>query len=212
MRGVFVAGTDTGVGKTHLAGAIAATLLAAGHQVNAYKPVVSGVDDPGPRDHELLAQITGQAPHEISPVAYGPAVSPHLAAQLASDVLDIEDLVARGKEMDGTVVVEGIGGLLVPVTESFSVRDFAVAFGLPVVIAARAALGTINHTLLTLESARGAGLDVKAVVVTPWPQQPSVMEQSNRDTIAALGGVDVFTLGETEFGAVADLPVSSWAT
>lgn len=212
MRGVFVAGTDTGVGKTHLAAAIAATLLAAGHEVNAYKPVVSGTDDPGPRDHVLLAQITGQDPAEVSPVAYGPAVSPHLAAELAGDVLHVEDLVDRGKAMDGTVVVEGIGGLLVPVTESFCVRDFAAAFGLPVVIAARPALGTINHTLLTLESARGAGLDVRAVVITPWPASPSVMEESNRKTIAALGGVDVFTLGETEFGAVADLPVSSWAT
>ena len=210
MRGVFVAGTDTGVGKTHVAAAVARTLADSGEQVSAYKPVVSGIDEPGLRDHELLAQITGQNPSEISPVAYGPAVSPHLGAELAGDTIDIEDLIARGRALPGTVVVEGIGGLLVPVTDTFNVRDFAVAFGLPVVIAARPALGTINHTLLTLEAARSAGLDVRAVVITPWPDEPSAMEHSNRDTIAKLGEVEVHALGETEFGAATELPVAEW--
>ena len=210
IRGCFVAGTDTGVGKTHVAAAISKALADSGEQVSAYKPVVSGTDDPGPRDHELLAQITGQDPAEISPVAYGPAVSPHLGAELAGDTIDVDALVARGKALPGTLVVEGIGGLLVPVTETFSVRDFAVAFALPVVIVARPALGTINHTLLTLESARSAGLDVRAVVVTPWPNNPSTMEQSNADTIARLGDVTVHTLGDTEFGAATDLPVADW--
>ena len=210
MRGCFVAGTDTGVGKTHVAAAIIKALTDLGEKVSAYKPLVSGVDDPGPRDHELLARITGQDAAEISPVAYGPAVSPHLGAQLTGETIDVDDLIARGKALGGTVVVEGIGGLLVPVTESFSVRDFAVAFGLPLVIVARPGLGTINHTLLTLDSARGAGLEVRAVVVTPWPDAPSTIEKSNIETIAKLGDVDVFTLGETEFGAVTDLPVGDW--
>jgi dethiobiotin synthetase len=210
MRGCFVAGTDTGVGKTHVAAAISKALIDSGERVSAYKPLVSGVDDPGLRDHELLAQITGQDPAEISPVAYGPAVSPHLGAELAGETIDIDDLVARGKALPGTVIVEGIGGLLVPVTDTFSVRDFAVAFGLPLVVVARPALGTINHTLLTLESARGAGLDVRAVVITPWPREPSTMEQSNKDTITKLGEVPVHTLGTTEFGAATDLPVSDW--
>lgn len=210
IRGCFVAGTDTGVGKTHVAAAIARALVDAGEQVSAYKPLVSGIDDPGLRDHELLAQITGQNPAEISPVAYGPAVSPHLGAELTGEAIDVDDLIARGKALPGTVVVEGIGGLLVPVTDTFSVRDFAVAFGLPVVLVARPALGTINHTLLTLESARSAGLEVRAVVITPWPDKPSTLELSNRDTIAKLGDVAVHTLGETEFGAATDLPVSDW--
>ena len=168
------------------------------------------VDDPGPRDHELLARITGQDPAEISPVAYGPAVSPHLGAELTGQPIDVDDLIARGRALEGTVVVEGIGGLLVPVTESFSVRDFAVAFGLPLVLVARPGLGTINHTLLTLESARSAGLEVRAVVVTPWPPHPTTIEKSNIETIAKLGEVEVFMLGETELGAATDLPVADW--
>lgn len=210
MRGCFVAGTDTGVGKTHLAIAILRGLLAAGHAVSAYKPVVSGTDDPGPRDHELLAAVTGQSPAEVSPVAYGPAVSPHLAAQLAGDRLDVEDLVARGRALPGTVVVEGIGGLLVPITESFSVRDLAVAFGLPVVVAARPGLGTINHTLLTLEAARGAGLDVRAVVITPWPQEPSRLELSNAETIARLGAIEVAHLPPLDADVTPELPLGRW--
>jgi dethiobiotin synthetase len=94
------------------------------------------------------------------------------------------------------VVVEGVGGLLVPFGD-FSVRDLAVALGLPLVVAARPGLGTINHSLLTIDSARAAGLDVRAVVLTPWPREPSVMEQSNRATIARLGGVEVATLATT---------------
>jgi len=89
------------------------------------------------------------------------------------------------------LIVEGVGGLLVPLTPDFSVRDLAVGLGLPVVIAARTGLGTINHTLLTVEAARAAGLDVRAVVLTPWPVTPSTMERSNRQTIERLAGVDV---------------------
>lgn len=209
MAGVFVAGTDTDVGKTHVAAAIARTLMQSGEQVSAYKPVVSGVAHP-PADHELLASVTGQYPSEISPIAYEPAVSPHLAAELAGDTIDIGDLVDRGKALPGTLVVEGIGGLLVPITYDFSARDLAIAFGLPLVVVARPGLGTINHSLLTLESARRAGLEVRAVVITPWPQQPSTMEQSNRKTIERLAELPVHTLEETRFGAPVDLPVGDW--
>jgi dethiobiotin synthetase len=85
------------------------------------------------------------------------------------------------------------------------VRDLALALELPLVIAARPGLGTINHTLLTLQSARAAGLDVCAVVLTPWPERPSEMEQSNRETIARMGGVEVAALGHVRGPAPADL-------
>jgi dethiobiotin synthetase len=92
------------------------------------------------------------------------------------------------------VVVEGVGGLLVPLSDGYDVRRLAVSLGLPVLIAARPGLGTINHTLLTLEAARSAGLEVTAVVLTPWPEPPGLVESSNRATIAALGGVAVEVL------------------
>ncbi|HUR85353.1 MAG TPA: dethiobiotin synthase [Solirubrobacteraceae bacterium] len=209
-RGIFVTGTDTGAGKTVVAAAIVAALRASGVRVAAHKPVVTGSDEPAgawPADHELLAAAAGVSAGEVCPRTFGPAVSPHLAAELAGASLDFDALVrtarAAGAGADA-LVVEGVGGLLVPLDATHDVRDLAVALGLALVIAARPGLGTINHSLLTIEAARAAGLDVRAVVLTPWPPRPSVMERSNRETIAARGGVAVATLATTT-PAVADL-------
>jgi len=212
-RGVFVTGTDTGVGKTVLAAAIAAALRARGERVAAAKPVLTGLDDGPPGDHDVLAAATGRPADEIAPVRFGPPVSPHLAADLAGVVLDVDELARRalaaGEGAD-VLVVEGVGGLLVPLGPGGCVRDLAVALGLPVVVAARPGLGTINHTLLTLEAARAGGLDIRAVVLTPWPDEPSAMERSNADTIAALGEVPVAYLPRIEPGEPAALPVDDW--
>ncbi len=202
MRGCFVTGTDTGAGKTVVAAAIVAALRARGERVAAFKPVVTGLDEPDaggwPADHELLAAAAGLAAAEVTSATFGPAVSPHLAAELAGRTLELGALVdaagaAVARADAQALVVEGVGGLLVPFGD-FDVRDLAVALGLSLVIAARPGLGTINHSLLTIEAARAAGLDVRAVVLTPWPRRPSVMESSNRATIAARGGVEVATL------------------
>jgi dethiobiotin synthetase len=223
LRGLFVTGTDTGVGKTVVAAALAAALRADGVDVAAFKPVVTGLDEPGvggsgsPPDHELLAAACGRPAGEVAPYRFGPAVSPHLAAELAGTALVPAALVeaARGLRAD-VVVAEGVGGLLVPLTLGYTVRDLAVDLGWPLVVAARPGLGTINHSLLTVEAARAAGLDVRAVVVTPWPAEPSVMERSNVEAIARLGGVEVATLGAVGIEvdqlarAGATLPYARW--
>jgi dethiobiotin synthetase len=199
VRGLFVTGTGTGVGKTVLSAALLAAIAAAGEPVRAHKPVVTGLDEPAgewPPDHVLLARVTGMEPEEVAPLRYRPAVSPHLAAQLAGERIDPERLLsaARAAAAGVTLVVEGVGGLLVPLTADHTLRDLAVALDLPLLIAANPGLGTINHTLLTLHAARAAGLDVRAVVLTPWPASPSKLERSNRATIAHLGEVDVEVL------------------
>jgi len=192
-RGCFVTATDTGVGKTILCAALVASLRARGELVRARKPVLTGLDEEGPADHELLASVSGERPEEVAPLRYGPAVSPHLAAALEGRPIDgarLADLT-RGP---GTVIVEGIGGLLVPLASGWDVRALARELGLGVLVAARPGLGTINHTLLTLEAAPAGGLDVRAVVLTPWPARPTALERSNRETIEALGAVEVATL------------------
>jgi dethiobiotin synthetase len=223
--GVFVTGTDTGVGKTVVAAAVTAALRAAGRRVAAVKPALTGLDDepqaPWPHDHEVLATAAGGlAPDDVAPLRFGPAVSPHLAASLAGRHIDPAEVVAatrRAIAAADCAVVEGVGGLLVPFGPRFSVRDLAVALGLPLVVVARPGLGTINHTLLTLEAARSAGLDVRGVVLTPWPDRPSGIERSNHDTIASLGEVDVHTLpvlpgpdAEALAGAGRRLPLEAW--
>lgn len=210
LHGCFVTGTDTGAGKTVVAAAIAAALRADGVRVAAFKPVVTGLAEPAgawPADHELLAAATGARPRDVCAATFQPPVSPHLAAALAGERLALDALADAARAAAAgadALVVEGVGGLLVPLSEEHDIRDLAVALGLPVVIAARPGLGTINHSLLTVQAARAAGLDVRAVVLTPWPRAPSVMERSNRETIAQRGDVEVWTLRETT-AAVADL-------
>jgi dethiobiotin synthetase len=217
-RGVFVTGTDTEVGKSVVAAAICAALAARGERVAAFKPVVTGLDEaPGEfgRDHELLASAAsaGQSPDDVAPYRFDPPVSPHLAAELAGVGTEPAELVtaARAHEL---LVCEGVGGLLVPITPGYLVRDLAVDLGLPVVIAARPGLGTINHSLLTIEAARAAGLSVAAVVITPWPAEPTAMESSNRATIERLGRVPVCGLPATTPDRLAEagasLPIDDW--
>lgn len=200
MRGLFVTGTGTGVGKTIVSAALLAAMRAAGDPVRAYKPVVTGLDEPPgawPPDHDLLALAAGMQSEQVAPLRYGPAVSPHLAAKLAGETIDTAALVTAARQApDHTLIVEGVGGLLVPLAQNFTVRDLAVELALPMIVAAPPGLGTINHTLLTLEAARAAGLNVAAVVLTPWHSTPSRMELSNHQTIARLGAVDVATMEE----------------
>jgi dethiobiotin synthetase len=229
VRGLFVTGTDTGVGKTVLAAALTAALRAEGVDVAAFKPVVTGLDEaeagaervaagpPRPLDHELLAAAAGRPAHEVAPHLFGPPVSPHLAAQLAGTVLEPAALVAAARGLRGDVVIaEGVGGLLVPLTLGYTVRDLAVDLGWPVIVAARPGLGTINHSLLTVAAARAAGLDVRAVVLTPWPHEPGVLEHSNVEAIERLGAVEVATLAPVGVEvaqlarAGATLPYARW--
>ncbi len=196
MEGAFVTGTGTEVGKTVVAAAIAHTLAAAGKRVAVFKPVVTGLDDPGEPDHELLRRAAGssQSDEQITPYRYGPPASPHLAAKLAGEEIDPERLRVGARSAAAgadALVCEGVGGLLVPLSPSYFVRDLALDLALPLVVVASPGLGTINHTLLTLAVARSAGLAVAAVVLTPWPERPGAIERSNRETIEALGEVRV---------------------
>ena len=112
MRGLFVTGTDTGVGKTVVAGAVCAALVARGERVTAFKPVVTGLDEEAgkwPRDHELLAAAAGgsQSPSDVAPLVFGPPVSPHHAAELAGAAIEPLELAAAARS-----VAEGADALI----------------------------------------------------------------------------------------------------
>jgi dethiobiotin synthetase len=228
LRGVFVTGTGTEVGKSVVAAAVCAALAERGERVAAFKPVVTGLDEePGElgRDHELLASVAsaGQSPEEVAPYRFGPPVSPHLAAELAGVKIEPAELLAAARGLEGrgptgsardALVCEGVGGLLVPITPGYLVRDLAVDLGLPLVVAARTGLGTINHTLLTVEAARAGGLRVTGIVMTPWPDEPTPVERSNRATVERLAGAPVSMLPRTTPDALAQagarLPLDDW--
>jgi dethiobiotin synthetase len=197
--GVFVTGTGTEVGKTVVAAVLARTVAAEGKRVAVFKPAVTGLEAEGETDHALLRRASGsqQSDEEIAPYRYQPAASPHLAASRAGEEIDPERLRQAAHEAAmgaDAIVCEGVGGLLVPLCPTYLVRDLAADLGYPLVIVASPGLGTINHTLLTLESARAAGLEAAAVVLNPWPEEPSEIERDNRETIAKLGQTGVETL------------------
>jgi dethiobiotin synthetase len=208
MRGVFVTGTGTEVGKTVVAAVIARSLSAAGESVAVFKPAVTGLEEPGEPDHVLLRRAAGsaQTDEQIVPYRYEPPMSPHLAAERAGEAIEPARLLAAARDAAAgadILVCEGVGGLLVPLSLSppYLVRDLAADLALPVVVAASPGLGTINQTVLTIEAARTADLQVAAVALTPWPQSPTVVEESNRETIGAIAEVPVETLPQLDLSA-----------
>jgi len=178
LAGLFVTGTDTGVGKTLVAGAIARCLRRQGVPVEVLKPVASGCRSSREglvsADAEFLAACADSARPlwQIAPLRYASALAPNVAAERESRPVDLEAVFEayRRLQNDGRVViVEGIGGLLCPICDDFWVIHLARLMALPVVVVARAGLGTLNHTLLTLHAARSAGLHLAGVVINRYP-------------------------------------------
>jgi dethiobiotin synthetase len=203
---VFVTGTSTEVGKTVVAAVLAHTLAAEGKRVAVFKPAVTGLEEEGETDHALLRRASGstQSDEQIAPYRYGPPASPHLAAALAGEEIDSERLrqAARAAAEGADVLVcEGVGGLLVPLSPTYLVRDLAADLGYPLVIVASPGLGTINHTLLSVETARAAGLHIAAVVLNPWPAEPGEIERSNHETLVTLADIPVHTLPQLDLAS-----------
>lgn len=192
MTGLFVTGTDTGVGKTVITAALALGLRARGVHVRVVKPLQSGAraDDPE-GDAMLLRRWAGlaEAPEEIAPFAFAAPLAPLVAARLEGRRLELAEVAAAVP--DGSVLVEGAGGLHVPGGEDWTVADLAAALGLPLLVVARPGLGTVNHTLLTVEAACSRGLAVAGVVLNGDDPQRS----ANARLIESFGGVPV--IGQT---------------
>ncbi len=197
-RGIFVTGTDTGVGKTLAAAALARFLANQGVRVGVMKPVESGVADPARlgEDGALLRWASGcDAPVQlIGPCRLKAPVAPSLAAELAGIPVDIDGLVAAARQLLERyefLIVEGAGGLMVPLQDAFLVGDLACRLGLPLVTVCRPGLGTINHTLLTLQAARCWGLRLAGLIISGMPAEPDLAERHAPSMLAELSGVEV---------------------
>ncbi|MDP6636295.1 MAG: dethiobiotin synthase [Phycisphaerae bacterium] len=195
MKGVFVTGTDTGVGKTVIAGAIARSLNNDGVRTEVFKPAASGCKHNRGQlvseDAEFLAACADSSRplNEIAPLRYAAALAPNVAAQRAGQKVDVEAMLAAYKRLEGqcdAVVVEGVGGLMCPISDDLWVVHLAVMLALPVVIVARPDLGTINHTLLTLQAARSAGLQVAGVIINRYQIDPQQNETQGPDDAIAM--------------------------
>jgi dethiobiotin synthetase len=192
-RGVFVSGTDTGVGKTVVGCALVRAMRGRGLDVGVMKPIETGVGAEGPLDALALraAAAATEPPEEICPQTFALPAAPTVAAASEGRSVQIEPIreaFARLGARHEWLVVEGAGGLLVPATGGLSMADLSRELGLPLLIVARAALGTINHTLLTLEAAVARGLPVAGVVISHSGGQLSAADAENLEALRdALG-------------------------
>ncbi len=178
----FVTGTDTGVGKTHVTVLLLRALNEAGHRALGYKPLACG----DRRDAELLRGAgadPGQPLEAINPVYFRVPASPMAAAMIENREPDLAAVRAGFDVLSGlaeTVLVEGVGGWLVPVTAGYSMADLAVELGLPVLVVVNNRLGALNHTLLTVEAIRGRGLMCAGLILNQVADARDAASISNR--------------------------------
>ncbi len=183
VRGLFVTGTDTGVGKTQVACALVRGLCARGIDVGVIKPIETGVGEEGPLDALALLEASGSGDplEDVCPQRFALPAAPTVAARHERREVDlgaVKRAFGRIRSRHECVIAEGAGGLLVPAAEGVSMADLARELALPVLVVARASLGTINHTLLTLEVAVARGLPVAGVVIS-HPELISPADEAN---------------------------------
>ena len=190
-RGYFITGTDTGVGKTRVACALVNALRSRDLDVGVMKPVSAG----GREDAVDLLAASGDTDDldTVNPIALAEPLSPNLAAERSGTSIDVAyilDVYGKLAKKHDWMIVEGAGGLLVPLSNNYSIANLAKEIGLPLIIVARAALGTINHTLLTVEAARARGLTIAGVVYNHvHPSSDETSEMESPKIVSRISGV-----------------------
>ncbi len=176
-KGIFITGTDTGVGKTWITSRLAAILCRRGLNVGVWKPIQSGAMPGDPEaDSFILKTIAGvdDAEHEISPFSFTAPLAPMMAAHLDGRALDVDTIMNSSENVFqryDAVLVEGVGGLAVPLNNDEMIVDLAARLDYPVIVISRPGLGTINHTLLTLSYASQFGLSVLGVIFNGYEEE-----------------------------------------
>ena len=204
IPGLMVTGTDTGIGKTVIAGAIAAWFRSQGARVGVLKPMASGCvrrrEGLISEDAEFLAH-SSDSPHPldvIAPIRFAEPLAPAVAAERLKETIDWtpvqRSLNAITRDSD-VLVVEGVGGIMVPMDSKHTMLDVARWLNIPAVVVARPNLGTINHTILTVEALRRAEVSVAGVVINRYPaESPGTAEETNPRAIEKWGKVPVLCI------------------
>jgi dethiobiotin synthetase len=194
-KALLITGTDTDVGKTLVAAGLAGALRRRGHRVGNMKPAESACPADGaelvPPDAKLVKEMAGcESPLEdVCPYRFREPLAPSVAAEREGVAIDPERIVSafeRIRAAHDVTLVEGIGGFLVPITNDFWVPDLAVRLGLPLLVVGRLSLGTLNHSLLTLEAAERRGLQVLGIVLNAVTPPETVSEETNPEALTAL--------------------------
>ncbi len=199
-RGIFITGTDTEVGKTVVAAGLAMVLKSRGIKVGVMKPVATGCEGSGKRlvSHDavyLWEAAQNEYPALTSPSRFRNPLAPHVAATLEKKEVDIKHINEAYRELQkhyDFIIVEGIGGMLVPFQKGYYVANLIREFQLPVVIVSKIGLGTINHTLLTLDAALIRGFDVRGIIFNRVPKTNySLAEITNPKVVHELTGIPI---------------------
>ena len=192
MHSYFVTGTDTGVGKTVVTAAVLAAARKRGLSVACMKPVESGVGDDADSDACALAATAGLPVQQTALYRFADPVAPGVAAERVGKVIDFERIWDRLQALEAgrpdLLLVEGAGGLLVPLGAGRMMADLIRELALPLIVVARDGLGTINHTLLTVEVAVSRGLPVAGIVLSRTSRDPLDGQENLREIERALGG------------------------
>lgn len=190
MRDLLVTGTDTGVGKTVVAAALIFGLRDRGVRAIGFKPVETGIAEGELADSEILAQASGiEEPQARTLLGLAEPLAPAVAAERAGVVLDparIEERIASLRAAGYTLVVEGAGGLMVPLAWGYDILDLAAKAKLAAIVVGRAGLGTLNHIVLTVEALRRRDVPLRGVVLNGRGERPDLAEETNPDALARL--------------------------
>jgi dethiobiotin synthetase len=193
-KGLFVTGTDTGIGKTLISAGLARLLVNRGLPVGVFKPVASGgtVSDDG-KLLQKAAKLPDSTYPGIVPIHYQQPLAPWVAGWKEGkvDLSKVEKAYQRAKVSCDFLIVEGVGGIRVPITQDFFVTDWIVKWKLPTLVVARAGLGTINHTLLTVEALQRQKIKVMGVLVNGYKGK-DIAERTNIPALKKLLKVPVF--------------------
>lgn len=189
---LFITGTDTGVGKTHVTAALLRELRRQGVKAAAFKPIACGAG--GRNDARIYRRLMNNevALDVINPVSLRHPLAPSIAARLEKRRINLRQIHSAFRHLSSVfcpVLVEGAGGLLVPIKRNYFVADLARDLKLPVIIVSRLSLGTINHTLLTVQQALAAGLNVAGIILNDTLGRRGMAERTNIKVVPELCGV-----------------------
>ncbi|MEI7851000.1 MAG: dethiobiotin synthase [Kiritimatiellales bacterium] len=227
MNGFFITGTDTGIGKTALSALLLAELRRRGISAAPMKAVQTGCVKEGLRleasDLRYSLSMAGMTVSEedralMSPYRFEPACSPHLAAELAGTEIELGQIISAAQELAveyDTLIVEGAGGVLVPLNRRELMLDLMVKLNLPVLIAARPGLGTINHTLLSIRALKAAGLKIAGIVFIASEEgelglieEDNVVTAEQFEAVPVLGTIPFCPQLQESAPRFSDLPVT----
>lgn len=213
MTSLFISGSGTGVGKTYVTTILLNEIRQAGLQCTAIKPVISGFDeaDPAESDTALIMEASGRTVSQnsiddISPWRFREPISPDMAAMREERSLDIKEIASFCRDCsapDSTLLIEGVGGVMVPLTDTETVLDLMVEIGAPALLVVGSYLGTLSHTFTALKTVESYGLTVAGIVVSESLENPVPLSETVVAMSRFVGAIPVIPVPRDGSSAIA---------